>query len=404
MARDPETSPAAIDQHNPDDAGFGVYVHWPFCASKCPYCDFNSHVRRGGVDQAAYLTGYLAEIRSARQRLGPRTVSSIFFGGGTPSLMEAGTVAAIIDEIARLWQVASNVEITLEANPTSVEADRFAAYRRAGINRVSLGVQALLDDDLRALGRLHSVAEARRAIDIAGATFARHSFDLIYARPGQTAAAWERELNHAIAIGTRHLSLYQLTIEPGTPFADLYNKGRLAIPPPPLADDLFSLTRTVTAAQGLNAYETSNHARAGEESRHNLLYWRYGEYVGVGPGAHGRVLVDGQRIATSTERMPERWLEHVTKTGTGIIERETLTPSEQADELLMMSLRLSEGLDLDRLAAIGGVRPGSRSIGALTAGGQIELDNDARRLCTTRSGSFVLNEVVLQLSADFEPI
>ena len=333
-----------------------------FAPRNAPTAISTSHVRHGGVDQAAYLAGYLAEIRSVRQLIGPRTVSSIFFGGGTPSLMEAGTAAAIIDEIARLWQVASNTEITLEANPTSVEADRFAAYRQAGVNRVSLGVQALLDDDLRALGRLHSVAEARRAIDIAGATFARHSFDLIYARPGQTAAAWERELNQAIAIGTRHLSLYQLTIEPGTPFADLYNKGRLAIPPPPLADDLFGLTRAVTAAQGLDAYETSNHAHAGEESRHNLLYWRYGEYVGIGPGAHGRVLVDGRRIATSTEPMPERWLERVTQAGTGIIEREALTPSEQADELLMMSLRLSEGLDLDRLAAIGGVRPGSRSI------------------------------------------
>ena len=283
MAPNPDTHLAAAGGVNPDAAGFGVYVHWPFCASKCPYCDFNSHVRHGGVDQEAFLAGYLAELRAARDQLGPRTVSSIFFGGGTPSLMAGRTAAAILDEIARVWQVNETAEITLEANPTSVEADRFEAYRQAGINRVSLGVQALNDNDLRALGRLHSVAEARRAIDIAATTFTRHSFDLIYARPGQTAAAWERELDQAIAIGTRHMSLYQLTIEPGTPFADLYDKGRLAIPPPPLADDLFTVTRSITAAHDLPAYETSNHARPGEESRHNLLYWRYGEYVGIGP-------------------------------------------------------------------------------------------------------------------------
>ena len=404
MAPNPDTHLAAAGGVNPDAAGFGVYVHWPFCASKCPYCDFNSHVRHGGVDQEAFLAGYLAELRAARDQLGPRIVSSIFFGGGTPSLMAGSTAAAILDEIARVWQVDETAEITLEANPTSVEADRFEAYRQAGINRVSLGVQALHDDDLRALGRLHTVAEAHRAIDIAATTFARHSFDLIYARPGQTAAAWERELEQAIAIGTRHMSLYQLTIEPGTPFADLYDKGRLAIPAPPLADDLFTVTRSITAAHDLPAYETSNHARPSEESRHNLLYWRYGEYVGIGPGAHGRVLVNGQRMATSTERLPERWLEQVTSAGSGIIEREVLSRAEQADELLMMSLRLSEGLDLDRLAAIGGVRPGQRSIDTLTAGGHIELDAAARRLRATRAGSFVLNEVVLQLSADFETL
>lgn len=404
MALNLEAAPMPRDGRNPDEAGFGVYVHWPFCASKCPYCDFNSHVRHGGVDQAAYLAAFLAEIQSVRQEIGPRTVSSVFFGGGTPSLMEAGTVAAIIDEIGRNWQIEADAEITLEANPTSVEADRFAGYRQAGINRVSLGVQSLRDDDLQALGRLHSVAEARRAIDIAGATFDRHSFDLIYARPGQTAAAWERELGEAIAIGTRHLSLYQLTIEDGTPFADLYNKGRLAIPPPQLADDLFGLTRAITATHSLDAYETSNHAYAGEESRHNLLYWRYGEYAGIGPGAHGRILVDGERMATSTERLPERWLQRVTATGSGRVEHEALTRLEQADELLMMNLRLQEGLDLHRLSAIGGVRLGNRVVTDLVASGHIEFDGSARRLRTTRSGSFVLNEVVRQLSAGFEPM
>lgn len=402
----PETASAAATAvpQNPDAAGFGVYVHWPFCASKCPYCDFNSHVRHGGIDQSAYLKGYLAEIRSLRQAIGPRDVTSIFFGGGTPSLMEPATVAAILDEIANAWQLTTDAEITLEANPSSVEAGRFKGYRQAGINRVSLGVQSLRDDDLRALGRLHSVSEACNAIDIAANTFDRHSFDLIYARPKQSTADWENELNEAIAIGARHLSLYQLTIEEGTPFAELYNKGRLMVPASQQADELFRLTRDITAAHGLHVYETSNHAQAGEESRHNLLYWRYGEYAGIGPGAHGRIIVDGQRIATSTERMPEAWLERVSTAGTGIIERETLASPEQADELLMMSLRLSEGLDLDRLAAIGGLRPGEKSIAALTDADLIELDPKARRLRVTDAGSFVLNEIVLQLSADLQPL
>jgi putative oxygen-independent coproporphyrinogen III oxidase len=387
---------------NPDDAGFGVYIHWPFCASKCPYCDFNSHVRQAGVDQQQYLAAYLDEIRATRAAIGQRRVSSIFFGGGTPSLMEPDTVAAILAEISNCWQLTDTVEITLEANPSSVEAGRFSGYHEAGINRVSLGVQSLIDEDLRALGRLHTVDEARRAIDIAATTFERHSFDLIYSRPGQTASQWERELKEAISIGTNHLSLYQLTIEDGTPFAELYNKGRLRIPAAHLAGDLFQLTRDVTAAYGLEAYETSNHARAGEESRHNLLYWRYGEYAGIGPGAHGRIIVDGERIATSTERLPEQWLAVVAANGSGMIEREVLTQGEQADELLMMSLRLREGLDVDRLAAIGGVRPGLKSTAELVADGRIIVDQKDRRMRTTDAGSFVLNEIVLQLSADFE--
>lgn len=391
-------------QSNPDDAGFGVYVHWPFCASKCPYCDFNSHVRHAGVDQKQYLAAYLEEIRATRAAMGRRQVSSIFFGGGTPSLMQPDTVAAILAEIARCWQLSDGAEITLEANPSSVEVGRFSDYRAAGINRVSLGVQSLVEDDLKDLGRLHTVEEARRAIDIAATTFERHSFDLIYSRPGQTAGQWERELKEAIAIGTNHLSLYQLTIEDGTPFAELYNKGRLHIPAARLADDLFQLTRELTAAHGLEVYETSNHARTGEEGRHNLLYWRYGEYAGVGPGAHGRIIVDGERIATSTERMPEQWLAAVAANRFGIIEREALTRAEQADELLMMSLRLREGLDIDRLAAIGGVRPGAKSTAELVAGGRIMVDQQGRRLRTTDAGSFVLNEIVLQLSADLQAI
>lgn len=399
-SRQSESPVEGLDPANPDSAGFGVYVHWPFCASKCPYCDFNSHVRHGGVDQAEYLEGYLQELRATRAETGPRQVSSIFFGGGTPSLMEPATVAAILDEIADLWSLAAGIEITLEANPSSVEAERFSGYRSAGINRVSLGVQSLIDRDLKALGRLHSADEARGAIDIAASTFSRHSFDLIYARPGQTTADWERELQAALAIGTRHLSLYQLTIEDGTPFAELYNKGRLRIPPSQQADELFRLTRDVTSAHGLAAYETSNHATQGEESRHNLLYWRYGEYAGIGPGAHGRLIINSDRIATSTERQPEKWLARVRDGGDGLVERDVLSRSEQADELLMMSLRLDEGLDLDRLALIGDVQPGTRSLAELVADGRLELDHSARRLRTTPSGSFVLNEIVLQLSAD----
>ena len=318
--------------------------------------------------------------------------------------MEPATVAAILDEITSCWSLADDAEITLEANPSSVEAGRFAAYRAAGVNRVSLGVQSLVEADLRALGRLHTVAEARRAIEIAATTFERHSFDLIYARPGQTAAEWERELREALEIGTRHLSLYQLTIEDGTPFAELYNKGRLRIPPSRLAEDLFRLTRDVTATAGLAAYETSNHAAQGEESRHNLLYWRYGEYAGIGAGAHGRLIVDGNRTATSTERLPERWLARIVSDSSALVERDILARPEQADEILMMSLRLREGLDLDRLARLGGVRPGRSSLAQLEAAGLIEVDDVERRLRVTEAGGFVLNEIVLQLSADLEDI
>ncbi|MBU2532503.1 MAG: radical SAM family heme chaperone HemW, partial [Alphaproteobacteria bacterium] len=367
-----------------------------------PYCDFNSHVRHGGVDQAAFLAGYLRELRTVRAEIGDRNVSSIFFGGGTPSLMETGTVAAILDEIARLWRVDADAEITLEANPSSVEAMRFAGYRAAGVNRVSLGVQALDDADLRALGRLHSMAEALRAIDVAATNFDRHSIDLIYARPGQTASQWARELAAAMSLGTRHLSLYQLTVEDGTPFAELYNKGRLRIPASHLAGELFSLTREMTSAHGLRAYEISNHARPGEESRHNLLYWRYGEYAGIGPGAHSRLIVDGHRTATSAERSPETWLATVTETGSGITERELLSGPDQADELLMMSMRLVEGLDLARLAAIGGVKPSQQTVDKLVASGLLDPDAADGRLRATEAGSFVLNEIVLQLSIGLE--
>jgi putative oxygen-independent coproporphyrinogen III oxidase len=384
------------------DAGFGVYVHWPFCASKCPYCDFNSHVRAGGIDEARFLAAYLRELRHWAELAPAQRVRSIFFGGGTPSLMSAATVAAILDAIAGAWPLEPGAEITLEANPSSVEAARFREYARAGINRVSLGVQSLEEGDLRALGRLHSVREALAAIDVSRETFARTSFDLIYARPGQTLQAWQAELARALALAGRHLSLYQLTIEAGTPFAELHARGRLRLPEAEAAHDFYALTQDMTEAAGLPAYEISNHAAPGEESRHNLLYWRYGEYAGIGAGAHGRIVVDGTRRATATERQPERWAACVEAHGHGIVEYTPLETAEQADEALLMGLRLTEGLDLDRLAALSGLGPAARTIDELAGHGLLERVGPGR-LRATRAGRIVLNEVVLRLAAAMEP-
>ena len=387
-----------------DDVGFGVYIHWPFCASKCPYCDFNSHVRLGGVDQHRYLAAFRREIHATRERTGPRNVSSIFFGGGTPSLMAPSTVAGILDEIGRNWHIASTAEITLEANPSSVEADRFRGYREAGINRVSLGVQALNDADLKALGRLHSVTEAKKAIDIARATFDRFTFDLIYARPGQGVGQWCAELREALEIAGDHLSLYQLTIEPDTPFEKLHKAGKLITPEPELADELFAATQAMTAEAGLPAYEISNHAKPGQESRHNVLYWRYGEYAGIGPGAHGRILVDGTRHATVTERAPERWLERVERDHHGVIEDTALARDELADEMLLMGLRLTEGLDLARLTRIGGIRPSDAAINQLIDLEMLEYLPAEDRIRASSRGRFVLNKLVEQLSESFEVV
>jgi putative oxygen-independent coproporphyrinogen III oxidase len=389
-------------QQADDGAGFGVYVHWPFCASKCPYCDFNSHVRAGGIDEARFLAAYQREMQHWAELAAGRRVTSIFFGGGTPSLMSASTVAAILDAVAGAWSVAADAEITLEANPSSVEAARFRGYRVAGVNRVSLGVQSLDDAELRKLGRLHTAKEALAAMDIAARTFARFSFDMIYARPGQTVEAWRAELVRALALSPRHLSLYQLTIEAGTPYAALHVAGKLQVPEGELAQALYEVTQEMTAAAGLPAYEVSNHAAPGEESRHNLTYWRYGEYAGVGPGAHGRVLTDAGRLATATERQPERWAERVEAEGHGIAERTMLGASEQMDEALIMGLRLSEGLDLDRLQRIGSMRPRPAEIARLVALGLIEADGH-RRLRATPRGRIVLNEVVLRLASALEP-
>ena len=383
----------------PDDRqpGFGVYVHWPFCAAKCPYCDFNSHVRHQKVDEERFAAAFAAEMASMRERTGPREVTSIFLGGGTPSLMKPQTVGAVLEAIAANWTVPADIEVTLEANPSSVEATRFRGYCDAGVNRVSLGVQALNDGDLRFLGRLHDVEQALGAIRLARETFPRLSFDLIYARPGQSMDAWEKELDEAIGYAADHLSLYQLTIEEGTRFHALHAAGKFAMPDPDHSADLYRLTQEVTAARGLPAYEISNHARPGAESRHNLVYWRYGEYVGIGPGAHGRFLEDGHRIVTFTEKMPETWLNLVEAKGHGVIGGEVLTRSEEADEFLLMGLRLAEGIDLARYEQLSGRPLSSRRIASLQEEALVAPVGNSR-LRATSAGMIVLDAVVADLA------
>lgn len=379
------------------DPGFGVYVHWPFCAAKCPYCDFNSHVRHQPVDQERFARAFATELANMRARTGPREVTSVFLGGGTPSLMRPETVGAVLEAIAANWTIADNAEITLEANPSSVEAERFRGYRAAGVNRVSLGVQALNDADLRFLGRLHNVEEALHAIGLAREIFPRLSFDLIYARPGQKPDAWAAELKQAIGYAVDHLSLYQLTIEEGTRFFQLYNAGKFEIPDGEHAAELYAITQEVTAAHGLPAYEISNHARPGAESRHNLTYWRYGEYVGVGPGAHGRFLEDGTRIVTIAEKLPERWAELVEQKGHGITGGEILNRSEEADEFLLMGLRLVEGIDLARYEQLSGKSLSSARLSILQGEGLVAPIGNSR-LRATPEGMIVLDAVVADLA------
>ena len=377
---------------------FAVYVHWPFCLSKCPYCDFNSHVRHGGVDEARFLRAYETEIAATAARVPGRTVSSIFFGGGTPSLMQPSTVQTILDCIGKHWSVAPNVEVTLEANPTSVEAARFRGYRAAGVNRVSLGVQALDDAALKELGRLHTAQEALDAVAVARSIFGRYSFDLIYARPQQSLDAWAAELKRAIAEAAEHLSLYQLTIEPDTPFFGLHKAGKLTVPDEDLARDLYDLTQSICSAAGLPAYEISNHARLGAECRHNLVYWRGHDYAGVGPGAHGRLTIDGRRVATATEKRPEAWLMRVEETGTGFTVDEKLTSGETADEYLLMGLRLAEGIDTARYSALSGRDLDPKRISILREEGAVETTTDGR-LRVTKSGFPLLDAVVADLAA-----
>ena len=381
-----------------EEKAFGVYIHWPFCLSKCPYCDFNSHVRHAGIDENRFARAFAAEIAATAARVPGRTVSTIFLGGGTPSLMQPATVAALLDAVAQHWRVAPDVEVTLEANPTSVEATRFRGYRAAGVNRVSLGVQALDDRALAELGRMHSAREALDAIAVARAAFERYSFDLIYARPRQTPQDWANELKRALAEAGEHLSLYQLTIEAETPFAVLHAAGKLKTPDDDAARALYDTTQEVCAAHGLPAYEVSNHARSGGECRHNLIYWRMHEYAGVGPGAHGRLDIGGERHATATERSPEVWLAQVETRGHGLVTDDVLIRQEVADEFLLMGLRLAEGIDIKRYAAIAGRVLDPDRIAALREGGLIEMTAGGR-LRVSMSGFPVLDAVVADLAA-----
>jgi len=390
---------AALPVHgtDTDEGEFALYIHWPFCVSKCPYCDFNSHVR-ATVDHDRWRAALLADLAHEAALSPGRRLRSIFFGGGTPSLMPPAIAASLIDAATGHWQADDDLEITLEANPSSVEAANFNAFAAAGVNRVSLGLQALDDEALRFLGRAHDVAEGLAALDIAQRAFSRVSFDLIYARPGQSEAAWQAELERALGFGTGHLSLYQLTIEPGTRFATLAARGALSIPDDDLAADLFALTDAMTAAAGLPAYEVSNHARPGEESRHNLVYWRYGDYAGIGPGAHGR----RSRHAVMRHKKPENWLSSIDAHGHGIVEETPLAASDRAHEALLMGLRLSEGID----PAIFQARSGSALDATVDAAARARLarhglvDPRTDRLVVTQAGRMVLNSVIAELAGD----
>ena len=376
------------------DAGFGIYVHWPFCQAKCPYCDFNSHVQRG-VDQARYAAALVRELEYMADLSPAEPVTSVFFGGGTPSLMEAATLETVLGAIDRLWGLNQGVEVTLEANPTSVEAEKFRAYAALGVNRVSLGVQAMNDADLKFLGRLHTSAEALHAIELARTHFPRLSFDLIYARPGQTVPAWEAELARALDFAVDHLSLYQLTIEEGTPFYELHRRGAFAVPDEDEATALYEATQAVCGAAGLAAYEVSNHARPGAECRHNLTYWRYGNYAGVGPGAHGRLRSGGDRIATETHRLPGEWLAQVEEKGHGIAGREAIPREASAEEMLMMGLRLTEGISLARFGTLSGRALDPATLAHFEKDALIAVAGD--RLTATPAGRLVLNRLIAEL-------
>jgi len=368
-------------------AGFGVYLHWPFCKAKCPYCDFNSHVR-AAVDQDRWREALLADLEHAAARSGPRRVTSVFFGGGTPSLMPAETVAAALEKIDALWGLPPGTEVTLEANPTSAEAARFAAFARAGVNRLSLGVQALDDAALTFLGRQHSAGEALAALELARNAFDRLSFDLIYARPGQSARAWQAELAAALALGPEHISLYQLTIEEGTAFHGAWRRGELVLPEEEAAAALFEETARRLAEAGLPAYEISNHARPGGECRHNLTYWRYGDYAGIGPGAHGRLSWDGEKHATRQHRAPEAWLDLVARQGHGWRQVEAISAGQRLAEMVMMGLRLTEGIAREAFQTELGAGPEALlpqdRLERLIAEGYLELD--AAGLAATAAG------------------
>lgn len=381
------------DQNAGQDRLFGVYVHWPFCASKCPYCDFNSHVR-DSIDEAAWREAYRREIEYYASLTPGRRVTSVFFGGGTPSLMSPETAASVIESVRANWVVAPDVEITLEANPTSVEASKFKAFREAGVNRVSIGVQALDDGDLKFLGRQHSVREALAAVETAAQNFERFSFDLIYARPGMSVDKWRKELAEALKYARGHMSLYQLTIEEGTPFYMRHARGDFSIPDDDGAGDLYEVTQEIMAAAGMPAYEISNHAGAGHESRHNLTYWRYEDYVGVGPGAHGRLTMNGQKVGTRGHRAPEIWLERVGAKGHGSHDFEGIGEEQGFMEALMMGLRLSEGMALCDKSARWRDFIDERKIGTLQEQGFVEFHPDTTLLRPMRGGMQRLNSLL----------
>jgi oxygen-independent coproporphyrinogen-3 oxidase len=383
------------------EAGFGLYIHWPFCQSKCPYCDFNSHVAER-IDQTRWLRAYLAEIDRMGRETAGRRLQSVFFGGGTPSLMDPETVFAILDRVRATWAVANDWEVTLEANPGSVEAGKFREFRAAGVNRLSMGVQALNDADLKRLGRLHSAAEAIAAFDIARDCYDRVSFDLIYARQDQSPGDWAAELARALAMAVDHLSLYQLTVEDGTAFGDRHAKGGLkGLPDEDRSVELYEITQDLCDAAGLSAYEVSNHARDGAQSQHNLIYWRGGDYAGIGPGAHGRLTLSGQRWATEALKAPAAWLEAVEKRGSGELPRDEIGPVARAQEYVLMGLRLSEGLDPARLKAISGLSLPAAALSDLSALDLITTGGG--RVTATPRGRMVLNGVIRRLTEDFSP-
>lgn len=378
-----------------EHGGFGLYIHWPFCQAKCPYCDFNSHVV-AQIDQKAWCNAYLSEIDRVGAETQGRVLKSVFFGGGTPSMMDPDLVDAILTKVRATWSLANDIEITLEANPTSVEAGRFVGYRDAGVNLVSMGIQALNDTDLRALGRLHTAQEALTAFSTARETFDRVSFDLIYARQGQNLADWRAELTQALGLAIDHLSLYQLTIEDGTAFGDRYAAGKLrGLPNDDVAADMYALTQDVCAAANFESYEVSNHARPGYESIHNQIYWRYGDYAGIGPGAHGRLTLGGDRYATEAPLAPMQWLAQVGKTGIGDSLRSKLSAEDQRSELLLMGMRLREGVLIKRIEITEKIE---KNINSLNDLGMVKSRGD--RLVLTGQGRPILNAVLRELLAD----
>ena len=379
------------------NGGFGLYIHWPFCQAKCPYCDFNSHVV-SSIDQTRWADAYVAELGRVGAQTQGRILKSVFFGGGTPSMMAPETVHRIMDKVRATWPMTNSAEVTLEANPTSVEAGRFRGYRQAGVNRVSMGIQALTNHDLRALGRLHSVEEAYTAFDIARSEFERVSFDLIYARQEQTLKDWEAELKQALSMAIDHLSLYQLTIEDGTAFGDRYAIGKLrGLPDDDTAADMYDLTQDICGEMGFPAYEVSNHAKPDAESQHNQIYWRYGDYVGIGPGAHGRLTFSGTRYATECPKAPQLWLQSVEKNGHGEMPRDALDRDDEVTEFLLMGMRLTEGVELTRLTNLAGQRF-NPAIQRLQDDGMVTKENG--RLCVTPQGRPILNAVLRDLLSD----